>query len=72
MASCSRSPTRQCRRRGNVDSYSMKTFTYKYQADYGSPEVDQTTPTIAEARVAADNKSVRLYVSGLQVGHITT
>ena len=25
-------------------SYTMSTFTYIYQAEYGSPEVDQTTP----------------------------
>src|SRR4029077_2730537 len=31
-----------------VGSYALKTFTYKYQADYGSPEVDQTKPTIAK------------------------
>src|SRR5262249_40081506 len=31
---------------GDVHSYQMKTFTYIYRADYGSPEVDQTTPKI--------------------------
>ena len=29
-----------------LESYAMKTFTYIYQAAYGSPEVDATTPTI--------------------------
>ncbi len=55
---------------GKVESYQMKTFTYIYRADYGSPEVDQTTPTITKVEVGKDGKSVRLYVDGLQEGHI--
>jgi glucose/arabinose dehydrogenase len=55
---------------GKVDSYKMKTFCYIYQASYGSPEVDATTPTITKVEVAKDNKSVRLWVDGLQEGHV--
>lgn len=55
---------------GKIDSYSMKTFTYIFQASYGSPEVDATTPKITKVEVGKDNKSVRLYVDGLQEGHI--
>lgn len=55
---------------GKVESYRMKTFTYIYQASYGSPEVDATTPTITKVIVGQDNKSVRLYVTGLQEGHV--
>ena len=55
---------------GDLKSYTMKTFTYIYRAEYGSPEVDQTTPTITRVTVGADGKSVRLYVNGLQEGHI--
>ncbi len=55
---------------GQVESYRLTTFTYIYQASYGSPEVDQTTPTIAKVRVGPDGKSVRLYVDGLREGHI--
>jgi glucose/arabinose dehydrogenase len=51
-------------------SYQMKTYTYIYQASYGSPEVDYTTPIIDRVAVGDDRKSVRLYVSGLQEGHI--
>src|SRR5438445_13621599 len=29
-----------------LKSYSIETYTYIYQATYGSPEVDRTTPTI--------------------------
>jgi len=55
---------------GRVESYKMKTFTYIFQASYGSPEVDATTPTITKVEVAKDNKSVRLWVDKLQEGHI--
>jgi hypothetical protein len=55
---------------GKVDSYKLKTFTYIYRADYGSPEVDPTTPTITKVEVGKDRKSVRLYVDRLQEGHI--
>ncbi len=55
---------------GAVDSYKMKTFTYIYQSAYGSPEVDATTPKITKVQVGADGKRVRLWVDGLQEGHI--
>jgi glucose/arabinose dehydrogenase len=55
---------------GKIDSYAMSTFTYIFQASYGSPEVDQTTPKITKVEVGKDYKSVRLYVDGLQEGHI--
>ena len=55
---------------GKAESYSMKTFTYIYQASYGSPEVDATKPKITKVEVGKDNRSVRLWVDGLQEGHI--
>jgi hypothetical protein len=55
---------------GKTDSYMMNTFTYIYQASYGSPEVDQTTPKITKVEVGKDGKSVRLTVDRLQEGHI--
>ena len=54
----------------DVKNYDLKTFSYIYQADYGSPEVDQTTPTITRVEVGKDRRSVRLYVDGLKEGHI--
>ena len=54
----------------DVKSYSLITYTYIYQADYGSPEVDFTNPTIKSATVSTDDKSVKLVVDGLQAGHI--
>ena len=54
----------------DLASYSMKTYTYIFQAKYGSPEVDHTTPTITKAVPGKDGKSVRLYVDGLKRGHV--
>jgi hypothetical protein len=55
---------------GNPDSYRMSTYTYIYQASYGSPEVDPTDPKIERATVSDDARSVRLFVSKLEEGHI--
>ena len=55
---------------GSPASYTLGTFTYIYQASYGSPEVDQTTPTIKSVTVAPDALSARLVVDGLVEGHI--
>ncbi len=54
----------------NPQSYTLGTYTYLFQASYGSPEVDHTTPTIESATVADNGKSVRLKISGLQKGHV--
>jgi glucose/arabinose dehydrogenase len=53
-----------------VSSYSLSTYTYIFQAAYGSPEVDHTKPEITAVRVAEDGRSVRLVVKGLQQGHV--
>ncbi len=55
---------------GDIASYKVETFTYIYQAAYGSPEVDKTTPNVTKVTVAPDNKSVRLELSKLEEGHI--
>ena len=55
---------------GNPESYTLGTYAYIYQAAYGSPEVDHTTATINRVDVATDGKSVRLFVTGLQPGHV--
>ncbi|QIF06065.1 hypothetical protein G5S37_13610 [Roseimicrobium sp. ORNL1] len=51
-------------------SYSLRAFTYIYQAEYGSPEVDEVLPKIIAAEVAKNGKSVRLRLSPLTKGHI--
>jgi len=53
-----------------ADSYRMETYTYIYQSNYGSPEVDKTTPTIKKVVVSEDGLSARLIVDGLQEGHV--
>jgi hypothetical protein len=55
---------------GNLDNYKIETYTYIYQASYGSPEVDRTKPAIKKAVVSPDRRSVRLILDGLQQGHV--
>ncbi|HBN79741.1 MAG TPA: hypothetical protein DD473_28735 [Planctomycetaceae bacterium] len=55
---------------GTLESYSMTTYTFIYQASYGSPEVDHTEPKITSATVSGDGKSVTLKVDKLQRGHV--
>jgi hypothetical protein len=54
----------------NPAAYKLSTYTYLFQADYGSPEVDKTTPTINSATLSPDAKKVRLIIDGLQIGHV--
>lgn len=54
----------------NPASYAMAAWTYIYEKEYGSPEVDQSTPTIKSATVSADRKSVRLVIDGLVRGNV--
>ena len=51
-------------------TYQLKTFTHMYRQAYGSPEVDQTEPTVSEVRVADDAMSVIIDVEGLVQGHV--
>ena len=55
---------------GDPASYQLSTYTHHYWRFYGSPEIDQTTPTITAAEVSADRRSVRLRVDGLEIGHV--
>lgn len=55
---------------GNVESYTLQTYTYIYQSAYGSPEVDHTAPIITAAKVSDDGLLVSLAVEGLQQGHV--
>jgi len=58
------------RRCNRSHSLMMKTNTHHYWRFYGSPEIDQTTPTITEAHVSEDGLQVELVVDGLQKGHV--
>jgi hypothetical protein len=52
------------------DAYELETYTHIYQQGYGSPEVDQTHPTVTAAEVAPDGLSVRLRIQGMVQGHV--
>lgn len=52
------------------ETFHLKTFTHIYRQGYGSPEVDQTVPTVARADVAEDGLSVLINVHGLVQGHV--
>ncbi len=54
----------------NASSYTMETYTYIYQSQYGSPEVDQTHPKIMSASVSDDRRHVRLIIDSLKAGNI--
>ena len=53
-----------------TDVYTITTYTHKYAAGYGSPELDQTTPKVTKAVPAADGLSVRVYLDKIVEGHI--
>lgn len=55
---------------GDVASYKLQTYAYIFQAQYGSPEVDQTHPNIISATVSPDGMSVRLVVDSLKAGNV--
>lgn len=52
------------------EAYQLGTYTYLFQGNYGSPEVDHTSPTITRVDVAEDGLTARLFIEGLQVGHV--
>jgi len=54
----------------DLQSYEISTYTYIFQASYGSPEVDHSEPKLVRATVADDARSVRLTIDGLQIGHV--
>ncbi|MGI9244332.1 MAG: DUF7133 domain-containing protein [Verrucomicrobiales bacterium] len=51
-------------------TYKLGTYTHKFSAGYGSPEVDHTTPQVTRADVAGDGLSVRIEVDGMMESHI--
>lgn len=55
---------------GDAASYRLSAYTYIFQASYGSPEVDRSSPVITAAEVSSDARRVRLRVDGLQRGSI--
>lgn len=47
-------------------NYQMKSFTYIYQADYGSPVVDDETCNVLSATPSPDGRRVRLEIDNLR------
>ena len=62
----------------DVENYLVRQFTYKYHADYGSPEFDHdgkqgaTEMEVASASLADDGRTVRLLMPGLRTGYVTS
>ncbi len=54
----------------DVASYQLKTFTYEYHHDYGSPEINQGECTIRAIEISSDHKKVRLVIDGMREGYI--
>ena len=54
----------------SVDAYTITTYTHKYSAGYGSPEVDHTTAKVTVAVPSADGLSVMVHLEKITEGHI--
>ena len=54
----------------NQGSYALETFTHRFYAAYGGPEIEQADQRIVSATPSADGLSVRLVVDALVLGHI--
>jgi hypothetical protein len=54
----------------NPASYAIRTFTYIFQAAYGSPEVDATVPKITSIKVSDDGLRARLTLDEMKIGNI--
>lgn len=51
-------------------SYRLESYTYNFQSDYGSDELDRRELTVRQALVAPDRRSVELRVSRLREGYV--
>ena len=51
-------------------SYKVGTFTHKYHAAYGGPEVDQTAPTVKSVTLSPDGLTATLVLDTLTRGHV--
>ncbi|MEO1835320.1 MAG: hypothetical protein ABGZ49_07470 [Akkermansiaceae bacterium] len=53
-----------------TEVYKITTYTHKFSAGYGSPEVDQTTAKVTKAIPSADGLSVNVHLEKIIEGHI--
>lgn len=56
----------------DIASYSLETFTYKYNSVYGSPPVNQEKPAIKGVKLSDDGMKVRIVTDGLKKHYIHT
>ena len=54
----------------DLSNYKMRSFTHIFQKFYGSPEVDETFPTVTDVELSADGMTASLTVNGLVEGHV--
>ena len=54
---------------GTPESYSLKTFTYVYRAEYGSPEVDATSAKVTKVELGADGPAPGCSWTGCRRAH---
>lgn len=54
----------------NLNSYTGRTFTYKYHAVYGSPQVNENSLNFKGVKVSDDGMKVRLVVDNLRQHYI--
>jgi glucose/arabinose dehydrogenase len=52
------------------ESWKIKSYTYLLRKNYGGPDENVQDLTISSAKLAADRKSVRLFVDGLRQGYV--
>ena len=51
-------------------SYALGTFTHRYHAGYGGPEVDRTTPAVESVALSGDGRVATLTLGALRRGHV--
>ncbi|NNE93564.1 MAG: hypothetical protein HKN23_18100 [Verrucomicrobiales bacterium] len=51
-------------------SYLMSTFTHKYHAGYGGPEIDQTKPAVQAVQLSEDGLTATIQLDVLKKGHV--
>jgi glucose/arabinose dehydrogenase len=54
----------------NLENYKMKSWTYKYQKGYGSPEINHQDQLIQAANLQKDGRTVELIIDNRQLGHV--
>lgn len=51
-------------------SYVLGTFTHRYHAGYGGPEVERTTPAVTSVELSEDGREAVLTLDELRRGHV--